>query len=299
MNPLSNKKTDSISYRDAIGNVFYPNAKINIGLKITGRLPNGYHALSSFFLEIDLHDELHFEPNSTGEIKFKSSGIPIPGPGLNLCVKAAELLQKKYGQNKGVYIHLGKNIPIGAGLGGGSSDAASALKGIAKLWDIQLTAAEYIQMSAQLGADVPFFINGGFQLAENIGDVLTTIPADPLSDLYILLIMPPINISTAWAFQELKKVLEPDQEGFKFSGFSRPLNWQLFENDFERVILSTYPEIGRIKTDLIGQGAVYASLSGSGSTMFGIFDDRKSAESAAKNFSAYHTFVARPVIPKP
>ncbi len=276
----------------------HAHAKVNLGLKITGRLPDGYHTLHSLFLEIDLADELTFTPNESGNVGFSTSGLEIPGGGKNLCVKAAELLKREYHVPEGAHIHLEKKIPIGAGLGGGSSDAAATLKSLNVLWGLNLPDGELAKLAVNIGADVPFFIGGGLQLAENIGDELTPVDGSCLNDLTLLLVKPHFEISTSWAYAELKRYLNPEENVHNFAPISKPMNWQLFENDFERVIVSTYPEVGEIKSELLSLNAVFASLSGSGSTMYGIFDDRASAMKAAWHFASrqYWTFTARPVL---
>jgi 4-diphosphocytidyl-2-C-methyl-D-erythritol kinase len=272
-------------------------AKINIGLKITGRLPNGYHTLYSLFQEIDLHDNLSISLLEEDKIDFTTSGIPIPGSGLNLCVKAAELLKKRYNIITGVKIHLAKNIPIGAGLGGGSSDGAATLKALTQLWELKISDEEMIKICTKLGADIPFFIHGGLQLAENIGDKLTPQDGEILSGYYILLVKPEYDISTPWAYEQIKRYLIIPENISNFAPLETPVKWQLFENDFERVIESTYPEVSKIKHRLIESGSVFASLSGSGSTVYGIFDNQKEAERVQSSFAAhpYWTCISRPV----
>ena len=273
-------------------------AKINIGLKITGRLSNGYHTLYSLFQEIDLHDNLTISSIDSDKVVFTSSGIPIPGNGLNLCVKAANLLKKRYQIHHGVKIHLSKNIPIGAGLGGGSSDAATTLKALTNVWGLKISESQMISLSTELGADVPFFIHGGLQLAENIGDKLSSQNPKIFSGLYMLLIKPEYDISTPWAYEQIKKYLIIQENISNFAPLETPIKWQLFENDFERVIESTYPEVSNIKNRLIESGAVFASLSGSGSTVYGIFDNQKEAEKVQSSFAThpYWTCISRPVI---
>ncbi|NOZ08667.1 MAG: 4-(cytidine 5'-diphospho)-2-C-methyl-D-erythritol kinase [FCB group bacterium] len=270
-------------------------AKINIGLKITGCLDNGYHTLHSLFQEISLHDRLTLTINDSGEVRFTARGLPIPGSPPNLVEKAARLLQQQFGITAGAVLQLEKNIPIGAGLGGGSSDAAAALTALNYLWKLDLSTERLITLAASLGADVPFFIRGGLQLAEGIGEVLSPIEPSPFQDYSILLVTPDFGVSTAWAYAELNKVLQLPAECPKFAASLAPVKWQLFENDFERVLLSTYPEVGKIKSDLLKGGAVFAGLSGSGSTMFGIFDHHATAKRAAAYFPACRTFVTHPV----
>lgn len=270
-------------------------AKINIGLKITGRLRNGYHTLHSLFQEIDLCDHLTVTTDESGEVRLNTSGIPIPDASPNLVEKAALLLQKQFGVTAGAVLHLEKNIPIGAGLGGGSSDAAATLVALNSLWNLNISHDELISLSTGLGADVPFFIRGGLQLAEGIGADLSPIDPTPFQHYTILLVTPNFSVSTARAYSALNKVLQLPAECPKFAASLTPVKWQLFENDFERVLLSTYPEVGKIKSDLLKGGAVFAGLSGSGSTMFGIFDHHETAGRVAAGFPDYQTFVTHPV----
>ncbi|MFQ6609383.1 MAG: 4-(cytidine 5'-diphospho)-2-C-methyl-D-erythritol kinase [Fidelibacterota bacterium] len=272
-------------------------AKINLGLKITGRLSNGYHTLHSLFLEIDLFDHLRFELRSGPDIIVTTEGIQIQDRGINLCEKAARILQQTYGVSKGVHINLDKKIPIGAGLGGGSSDAGYTLKALSKLWNLKLTDKKLIEHASRVGADVPFFIRGGLQLAENTGDQLTPVDDTVLQSYHFVLVKPDFEISTPWAYEQIKKYLKLPTNIHKFAPLSDPLKWELFENDFERVIVSTYPELAEIKANLLSRNAVFASLSGSGSTVYGIFDDREKASLTAAYFSSqsYWTACTRPV----
>ena len=274
------------------------NAKINLGLKILNRLPNGYHTLYSFFLEIDLHDRISVTPIPEDKVEFHSSGISIPGPGPNLCETAAKLLKDRYQILNGVKIHLKKKIPVAAGLGGGSSDAAAVLKALNNGWQLDLPETELMKLAAELGADVPFFIRGGFQLAENTGNKLTIRSGMFLSDYFILLVNPGVKISTRWAYRQINKYLKLPQKTVKFAPLETPLNWQFFENDFERVIDSTYPEVGRIKQQMLKSDAIYASLSGSGPTVYSFFDNSKKADAAEALFAShpYWTVISRPVI---
>ena len=150
-------------------------------------------------------------------------------------------------------------------------------------------------LSARLGADVPFFIRGGFQLAEGIGEKLTPQHDHALYGLHFLLIIPPFHISTAEAYKSLNKPLCPIENYSKFSTISKLVNWQLFDNDFEKMIRKAYPEIGDIKENLQGAGALYAGLSGSGSTVFGVFNNLKAAELTQGKFPQYQTFLTTPV----
>jgi 4-diphosphocytidyl-2-C-methyl-D-erythritol kinase len=192
-------------------------------------------------------------------------------------------------------IHLKKVIPLGSGLGGGSSNAATTLNALNELWKLNLSQKYLENIGTKLGADIPFFIKGGLQLAEGTGEKLTPQNDHALRELIFLLIAPPIHISTSEAYCALNKPLLPVENNSKFASLSKPVNWQLFDNDFEKVIRKTYPEIGDIIDNLHNTEALYAGLSGSGSTVFGVFNNLQSANSARDDFLHYQTFLTFPV----
>ena len=269
-------------------------AKINLGLQVLNKREDGYHNLHSLFMEIDLADELSFRKAS--ELKLDIEGADLPLDENNLITKAYRLIRSKVEDVQSEYsIHLKKKIPIGGGLGGGSSNAATVLTALNQLWELNLTEDELENMSKSLGADVPFFIRGGIQLIEGIGDLLSPIDPAPMKDLQFILVVPPIHISTPWAYRALNKTLQPDKSRPKFAPLSRPMNWELFDNDFERIIYETYPEIRETKVNLQKAGALYAGLSGSGSTVFGVFDNLQKAKSILEQFDQYQTFLTSPV----
>jgi len=191
-------------------------------------------------------------------------------------------------------VHLIKRIPIGGGLGGGSSNAALTLKFLCNKWNIKWSPKDLEKQGKKIGADVPFFINGGFQFVTGIGDVLRKEDVDIIKDLFFVLIIPSINISTKEAYEKLNKRLEDSKKHNKFSPFKLPIKWELLENDFEKNICETYPEIAAIKQKLYKSNALYAGLSGSGSTVFGVFDNLKRAQSVLKIFPQYKTFLTSP-----
>ena len=269
-------------------------AKINLGLQVLNKREDGYHNLHSLFMEIDLADELSFREAS--ELKLGIEGADLPLDENNLITKAYRLIRSKVEDVQSEYsIHLKKKIPIGGGLGGGSSNAATVLTALNQLWELNLTEDELENMSKSLGADVPFFIRGGIQLIEGIGDLLSPIDPAPMKDLQFILVVPPIHISTPWAYRALNKTLQPNKSRPKFAPLSKPMNWELFDNDFERVIYETYPEIRETKVNLQKAGALYAGLSGSGSTVFGVFDNLQKAKSILEQFDQYQTFLTSPV----
>jgi len=269
-------------------------AKINLGLQVLNKREDDYHNLQSYFVEIDLEDTLEFRPSPSFQLSVE--GIDVPANESNLISKAYQLIRLRTKRVDIEYaIHLIKRIPIGGGLGGGSSNAAATLKVLNQIWKLNFSIKELEKMGAELGADVPFFIKGGVQLVEGIGDILTPVDSNLLEGYSFLLVVPPIHISTPWAYNALNKTLQPNKRLPKFPPLSKPMKWELFDNDFERVIRKTYPEISNIKEKLQNAGALCAGLSGSGSTVFGVFDNHQKAEALLENFSPSQTFLSSPV----
>ena len=270
---------------------------MNLDLQILNKREDGYHNLHSLFVELDLADELIFTPSSNFKLSADcANDIQLPLDNTNLISRAFKLMQEEVGSAASDYaVHLKKVIPPGSGLGGGSSNAAFTLKALNELWKVNYSSNQLEYIGAKLGADVPFFIRGGFQLAEGIGEKLTPQNNQILLGLHFLLIIPPFHISTTEAYKSLNKPLRPVGNHSKFAPVTKPVNWQLFDNDFEKVIQKTYPEIGDIKENLQGAGALPAGLSGSGSTVFGIFDNLRAAELTRGYFSRYQTFLTSPV----
>ena len=269
-------------------------AKVNIGLQVKGQREDGLHNIHTVFQELELHDRILLEKQPKAwSIQINDSKIPVDES--NTCVQVYLAVKKQFSEIDGISVTLKKNIPSGAGLGGGSSDAAAVLKGMRELYDLPLNNSELSEIAVNIGADVPFFILGGTQIGNGIGDVLSKI-SKPV-DGYYLLIVPDIFISTAWAYKALKKHLKQDIDRPNFAHFleSNNLSNTIFDNDFERIIVPTYPKIGEIKEGLLEAGASYASLSGSGSTVFGIFDEEAKAKQAESHFQKqYQTFLTRP-----
>jgi len=270
------------------------NAKINLALSINYKRADGYHDISSIMQEIDLHDIITIATNNTNAIKIISKGIPVPEDNTNLCYTAAKLFLNHYNLNDGIDIIINKKIPIGAGLGGGSSNASTVIKGLQKLLHTKVTDNIFYQLASKIGADVPFFHHGGIQYAEGIGDQLTPLPP-LLSQYYFLMVFPKIQISTVWAYKEYKNYLENHLNEFNFVPLSENIDFSLWSNDFEKVVLSTYPEIKKIKMDLNNSDSLFASLSGSGSTMFGVYDNLESVKNARDLFNDFQTYIALPV----
>ena len=273
------------------------NAKVNIGLKVLKHREDGYHDIVTVFQEIDLFDIVSISRKSKG-CDFNSNATWLKNDKTNLCVIAYEAMKKKFDIG-GVDIDLTKNIPRGSGLGGGSSNAASIMKGIRELYSLNISDKALEDMASQIGADVPFFIRGSIQLGEGIGDRLTPLKIN-ISGKY-LIIIPDAEIDTSWAYSKFKKDLDSSILPINFASLSNEKTIGLdklkfFENDFESIVVPTYPEIGKIKEALHALGAGFASLSGSGSTVFGIFNDDVSLDKALSYFSPkYKTFIANPL----
>ena len=273
------------------------NAKVNIGLKVLKKREDGYHDIVTVFQEINLFDIISISKKSKG-CDFNSNATWLMNDKTNLCVIAYEAMKKKFDID-GVDIDLTKNIPKGSGLGGGSSNAASIMKGIRELYSLNISDKELEDIASQIGADVPFFIRGSIQLGEGIGDRLTPLKIN-ISGKY-LIIIPDTEIDTSWAYSKFKNDLDSSILPINFASLSNEKTISLdklkfFENDFESIVVPTYPEIGKIKEALHALGAGFASLSGSGSTVFGIFNDDVSLDKALSYFSPkYKTFIANPL----
>lgn len=269
-------------------------AKVNIGLQIRLQRGDGYHKIHTIFQELDLYDIINISKHPEGwELNIDNANIP--NDESNTCIKTYSELKKLYPSIGGVSIKIKKNIPTGGGLGGGSSNAATVLKGLNQIFGLNIPDKQLTSVALNIGADVPFFVRGGTQIGDGIGDVLN--PVENVFKGYYLLVLPEIFISTKWAYNSMKKYLEEGIDRPNFAHFldKENLSKTIFENDFERIVIPTYPEIGEIKKALIENGANYASLSGSGSTVFGIFNDEAQAKVAELKFrKQYRTYLSRP-----
>jgi len=251
----------------------FPHCKINLGLSILEKRKDGFHNLETVFYPVGLKDIIEITPlsNPTQEVTFSSSGIAVPGNDAdNLCVKAYQLLKKDHSHLPSIQMHLHKAIPMGAGLGGGSSDATAVIKILNKLFTLELSEDALLQYTAQLGSDCPFFLHEQPCHATGRGEILNPISLS-LKDYQIVLIYPTISISTAWAFQQIQPAFK---EKNILDIIQQPIStWkQDLINDFESPILAAHPILQSIKTELYEKGAMYASMSGSGSSFFGIFE---------------------------
>ncbi len=265
-------------------------AKINLSLDVINRREDGYHNLRMIMQEINLFDTLTFsasENKTKTEIILESEDKNMPTDESNLIYKAAKLFFDKTGITASARIHIDKKIPMGAGLGGGSTDAAGTLKALNALFDEPLTQKELAETAKNLGADVPFFIYGGCMLAEGIGEKLT--PVSPLSNVYIVLAKPQVHVSTPWVYKNLvltQDTLHPDTDSvIKALAENNPeLLAKSAGNVLETVTAKEYPEIEEYKSIMTAHDALYSLMSGSGSSVFGVFKNEASAKSAYDAF---------------
>jgi len=254
--------------------VVFPNAKINIGLYITEKRPDGFHNLETAFFHVPWTDILEITPSDT--FSFTSTGLAIAGNLTdNLCVKAYHLLKKQF-ELPAVDIHLHKIIPMGAGLGGGSADATYTLLALRDLFNIPLTNQELIPFAQQLGSDCAFFLEDSPQFGTGKGDHLQAIETR-LTGLWALLIFPNFGVSTQQAYSGVKPQKAPY---YLPDALKSPIeSWKnTISNDFEKTIFPLFPQLETIKENLYEMGALYAAMSGSGSTMFGLFAAEPSEE---------------------
>jgi 4-diphosphocytidyl-2-C-methyl-D-erythritol kinase len=250
--------------------ILFPPAKINLGLHILFKREDGFHELETVMTPIPFTDILEILPAESFE--FKQSGIPIPGEtSTNLCVKAYELMKLEYNIPP-IFIHLKKIIPMGGGLGGGSADAAYVLTGINSLFNLKLSDSTLEELASRLGSDCPFFVKNTSQVAKGRGEILFPNALD-LKGYFLKIINIGLHVGTKEAYA-----------GAQFSTSSKTVSeiisqpistWKNeLTNDFEKTVFAIYPELNQVKEDFYSEGAIYAAMSGSGSTMFGIFDKK-------------------------
>ena len=257
-------------------------AKINLGLDVIGRLPNGYHEVKMIMQSVGICDELTFEKQPSGITVTTDSG-ELPTDENNLIYRAAKLLLETCAVKEGVRIHLTKRIPIDAGMAGGSTDAAATLKAVNQLFRFGKTKEELMELGVKIGADVPYCILGGTALAEGIGERLTPLP--PMPDCHLLVAKPDINVSTKYVYTTLDAapiLFHPDIDGMTAAIFAGDLTGITAKlgNVLETVTVPAHPIISKIKEKFLELGSDGVLMSGSGPTVFGIFSDKTAAEKA-------------------
>ena len=260
-------------------------AKINIGLDVLHRREDGYHELKMIMQTVDICDDLIIEKTADPGILIRTDCRDIPTDGSNLICKAVRLLLEEKGIEAGVRIVLGRRIPVAAGMAGGSSDAAAAMRGVNELFDMGYSVQELQTLGLKLGADIPYCLVGGTMLSQGIGEILTPLPPPP--DCLLVVAKPDINVSTAFVYGHLRvRELDahPDIDGMVRALYEGSLNGiaSRLGNVLETVTVREYPVIQEIKELFCRMGAKNALMSGSGPSVFGIFTDRESAEQAAR-----------------
>ena len=250
--------------------VTFPNCKINLGLNVVRKRKDGFHNIETVFLPIPFYDALEILPSSNNTTSVTVTGLPITTDGENLCLKAFRLLKNDFSSLPEIDIQLHKAIPTGAGLGGGSSDAANMLLLLNKKFNLQIQRQQLLDYSLQLGSDCPFFIINKPCLAKGRGEILEEINVS-LSDFKIILINPGIHINTSEIFQHIKPTMPAKPIG---RIIQQPVSTWKNElgNDFEKIVFHRHPVIKEIKENLYNHKAIYAAMTGTGSTVFGIFN---------------------------
>ena len=275
-------------------------AKINLGIKIVGRRPDGYHEILSVAQCVDLADVLDFELASSDQLTCSLDSLST-GPD-NLVCRAVDAFHAQLDRPAQSFrIHLKKNIPIGAGLGGGSADAAAALRALNRFYDQPFSNADLRQIAATLGSDIPFLVEGGTALMRGRGEILESLSWE--GAVFYVLAYPDVEISTAWAYGQLGPSLTENSPYFNFivslSGgcVDHDRLFEVLENDFTPAVERTYPIVAELRSQLDRVGARATLMSGSGSTVYGVFDDRKTASQAqsALQRQGCRSFLCQPV----
>ena len=257
-------------------------AKVNLGLDVLRRREDGYHEVCMVMQTIHLYDRLDIVKNQSGQITMETNLAFLPTNENNLVYKAAKLLCDEFGIKDGIHVNLQKRIPVAAGMAGGSTDAAAVLYGVNKIFDLGLTTKQLMERGVKIGADVPYCIMRGTALAEGIGEKLTQLP--PMVKCPILIAKPAINVSTKFVYENLKldtvthpniQQLVEDIKAKDLHGIASHMG-----NVLESVTIPAYPIIADIKDHMMNHGAIGAMMSGSGPTVFGLFEDEKTAEAA-------------------
>lgn len=262
-------------------------AKINLTLDVVGKRENGYHDLQMVMQTINLYDTIKLRKTKTSGIHLSSNYAWLPTNEKNIAYRAAQVFFENMGETGGIAIEITKRIPVAAGLAGGSTDAAATLIGLNRLFHTQYSLEELMKMGLTLGADVPFCLLRGTVLAEGIGEILT--PLKPMPQTYVVLVKPPISVSTATVYKNLvldEKIKHPDTKAMlqAIDDGDKVGIGKLMGNVLESVTIPMHTQIQTIKEDLLKYGAIGSMMSGSGSTVFGLFEDMNLAQKALRYF---------------
>ncbi|AWZ49333.1 4-(cytidine 5'-diphospho)-2-C-methyl-D-erythritol kinase [Clostridiaceae bacterium 14S0207] len=276
-------------------------AKVNLSLDVVGKREDGYHLLRMIMQRIDLYDVIEMEKNNLGTIRIFCDKPYVPIDNRNLAHKAAKIFMEKYNIKDGVDIKIQKNIPVAAGLAGGSSDAATVLRGMKYLFNkVDIMKNELMELGLSIGADIPYCIQGGTALCEGIGEKITTLR--PFKNVIMVLIKPNFGVSTKEVYKalDINKIFKhPNTEGIIEAMDNRNLRFvaDSMKNVLENITIGSYPAIGSIKKEMLSNGAIGTLMSGSGPTVFGIFDDMLKAQRAYEYFKENYTevFITRTI----
>lgn len=262
-------------------------AKINLGIDVLDRLPNGYHTVRMVMMRVDFGDDVRVALNESGKIALSGDDPKMPAGRDNIAYRAAEAVLERAGASEGCDIHIRKRVPMGAGMAGGSADAAGVINMLNELLGGPLSLDERLRIGLDLGADVPFCVMDCCALAEGIGEKLTPLPDPP--EMSILIAKPRQSISTKWAYENLGFSKKPD--GLNIDALAEAIRrgdrqkmFENMDNVFESVSIRVCPEIAEYKRIMLDLGAEYALMSGSGSAVFGIFGSRETADLALSEF---------------
>ena len=262
-------------------------AKLNLRLKVTGKRPDGYHELVSVMVPVDLFDRLELRITGSSGNSLSSTGYEVPVDETNLVLRAVKAFQQRTGIDEGVALRLEKHIPVSAGLGGGSSDAAAVLLALSEAYGNPLSRAELQSSAVRLGADVPFFLDCRPSLARGIGEILEPLPM--WSGHWYVIVTPPLQVSTAWVYSQYRSnELTRDEFYYIKNQLSRDFLAiaHILENDLETVTSARFPTIETIKRHLLKAGAAGVLMSGSGPSVFGVFETRQGAMDARQHLSS-------------
>ena len=259
--------------------------KINLGLDVIRKRPDGYHDLDMIMQMVDVYDDVIIEKKAGEEIVVKADAAVLSNGKDNLAYMAAKMLFDEFGIKSGVEITIHKRIPIAGGMAGGSSDCATTLIGINEMFNLGLSKQQLMERGVKLGADVPYCVLGGTAIARGIGEVLTPLPTPP--QCHVIIAKPPISVSTAYVYGHIRPdeiTKRPDIEQMTLAIKEQDLNKlsDLLYNVMEEVTVSEYPVIEELKSIMLENGALNSIMSGSGPTVFGLFDDREKAQAAMK-----------------
>ena len=263
--------------------MFRAPAKINTCLHVLGRRADGYHELAMLMQPVSLYDEIAIGVGPGREVEVECPGVEMPAGAENIAARATRALLKAAGLERSVRIRVQKNIPVAAGLGGGSSDAATVLTGLNDMLELGLSVEALMRIGVTLGSDVPFFVFGGAAWATGIGERLEKV--DFMPDLWYVLVNPGVAVSTAWVYANLRLTSQDDVA--KLRRFPRTTREFvcLLHNDLEQVTMNRYPVVGEVKQRFAELGAAGSLMSGSGPTVFGVFTSEESAQNAARQLA--------------